>query len=123
MRSDARPMATPELKARAIGQPRQAQESKAGFYLVLAYLLFEFGRPQELIPGLRVIPFGTGLSVLILLKVLMSGKLDFSRLQTKLWIPSVCGHGDSCADCREQLLGSHDVQGYVSLVLCSILAS
>ena len=87
MRSDAKPMGTPELKAWAIGQPRQAQESKVGFYLVLAYLLFEFGRPQELIPGLRVIPFGMGLSVLILLKVLMSGKLDFSRLQTKLWLP------------------------------------
>ena len=77
----------PKLKAWAIGQPRQAQESKAGFYLVFVYLLFEFGRPQELIPALRVIPFGTGLSVLILLKVLMSGKLDFSRLQTKLWLP------------------------------------
>jgi len=70
------------------GMPlRQAQESKAGFYLVLAYLLFEFGRPQEIVPGLRAIPFGTGLSALILLNVLMSGKLDFSRLQTKLWVP------------------------------------
>ena len=87
MGSDAKPIATPEAKSWAIGQPRQAQESKAGFYLVLAYLLFEFGRPQELIPGIRLIPFGTGLSVLILLKVLMSGKLDFSRLQTKLWLP------------------------------------
>ena len=53
----------------------------------MAYLLFEFGRPQELIPGIKVIPFGTGLSVLIFLNVLMSGKLDFSRLQTKLWLP------------------------------------
>jgi len=87
MHSDAKPITTPELKAWAIGQPRQAQEGKVGLYLVLAYLLFEFGRPQELIPGIRVIPFGTGLSVLILLKVLMSGKLDFSRLQTKLWLP------------------------------------
>ncbi len=87
MHSDAKPMATPELKPWAIGQPRQAQESKVGFYLVLAYLLFEFGRPQELLPGIKVIPFGTGLSVLILLKVLMSGKVDFSRLQTKLWLP------------------------------------
>ena len=60
-------MGTPELKAWAIGQPRQAQESKVGFYLVLAYLFFEFGRPQELIPGIRVIPFGTGISLLILL--------------------------------------------------------
>ncbi|MEO7860136.1 MAG: O-antigen ligase family protein [Nitrospirales bacterium] len=87
MGSDANPIATPEAKSWAIGKPRQAQESKAGFYLVLAYLLFEFGRPQELIPGINLIPFGTGLSVLILLNVLMSGKLDFSRLQTKLWLP------------------------------------
>lgn len=87
MRTDAKPMAALALKARAVGQLRQSLESKAGFYLVLAYLFFEFGRPQELIPGLGVIPFGTGLSVLILLMVLMSGKLDFSRLQTKLWIP------------------------------------
>jgi len=80
-------MVTPALKSWAVRQPHQAQESKAGYYLILAYLFFEFARPQELIPSLRVIPFGTGLSLLILLKVLMSGKLDFSRFQTKLWIP------------------------------------
>lgn len=74
-------------KPRGLAPLRQAPESKAGLYLVLAYLLFEFGRPQEIVPGLRAIPFGTGLSVLILLNVLMSGKLDFSRAQTKLWIP------------------------------------
>ncbi len=79
--------ATSKLKLGSLAPLRQAPESKAGFYLVLAYLLFEFGRPQEIVPGLRAIPFGTGLSVLILLNVLMSGKLDFSRTQTKLWIP------------------------------------
>lgn len=63
------------------------KEDRGGFYLVMAYLLFEFGRPQELIPGVRVIPFATGLSLLLLVKVLMSGKIDFSRLQTRLWIP------------------------------------
>lgn len=62
-------------------------ESKAGFYLVLVYLLFEFGRPQDVIPGLATIPFATGLSVLIFLNVVRSGKINFSRLQTKLWIP------------------------------------
>lgn len=87
MRSDAKSMAMPELKAWAIGQPRQAQESKAGFYLVIASLLFEFGRPQELIPGIKLIPFATGLDVVLLLSVIMTGKLDLSRLQTKLWIP------------------------------------
>jgi len=79
--------ATSKLKLGSLAPLRQAPESKAGFYLVLAYLLFEFGRPQEIIPGLRAIPFGTGLSVLVLLNVLVSGKLDFSRTQTKLWIP------------------------------------
>lgn len=79
--------ATSKLKLGSLAPLRQVPESKAGFYLVLAYLLFEFGRPQEIIPGLRAIPFGTGLSVLILLNVLMSGKMDFSRTQTKLWIP------------------------------------
>ena len=87
MRSDANPIATPEEKSWAIGKPRQAQESKAGFYLVLACVFFEFGRPQELVPGLRSIPFGTGLSILLILNVLMSGRVDFSRLQTKLWLP------------------------------------
>ncbi len=87
MGSDPKPITTPEVKTSVFRQPRQAQESKTGFYLVVAYLLFEFGRPQDSIPGLGVIPFGTGLSVLILLNVLMSGKLDFSRLQTKLWLP------------------------------------
>ena len=87
MGSDAKPITTPEAKSWAIGKPRQAQESKVGFYLVLAYFFFEFGRPQELIPGIRLIPFGTGLSLLLLLNVLMSGKVDFSRLQTKLWLP------------------------------------
>ena len=87
MRSDAKPVAMPELKARAVGQLHKAQESKVGFYLVLASLLFEFGRPQELIPGIKLIPFATGLDVLLLLNVLMSGKLDLSRLQTKMWIP------------------------------------
>ena len=87
MGSDANPIAAPEARSWAIGKPRQAQESKVGFYLVLAYFFFEFGRPQELVPGLRLIPFGTGISLLLILNVLMSGKVDFSRLQTKLWLP------------------------------------
>lgn len=87
MGSDAKASVTPDAKAWAVGQPRQAQASNAGFYLVLASLLFEFGRPQTLIPGLKLIPFATGLDVLLLLSVVMSGKLNFSQLQTKLWIP------------------------------------
>ena len=87
MRSDAKPVTAIKSKAWAEGQVRPAQESKAGFYLVLLSLLFEFGRPQQLIPGVKLIPFATGLDVWLLLKVIMSGTLDLSRLQTKLWIP------------------------------------
>ena len=87
MHRDATAMAASKPTPEFAMQPRQAQESKVGFYLVLASLLFEFGRPQSLIPGLKIIPFATGLDVLLLLNVVMSGKLNFSRLQTKLWIP------------------------------------
>ena len=87
MHRDATAVAASKPTSESAMQPRQAQASNAGFYLVLASLLFEFGRPQSLIPGLKLIPFATGLDVLLLLSVVMSGKLNFSRLQTKLWIP------------------------------------
>lgn len=87
MHRDASAVAASKPTPASAMQPRQAQESNAGFYLVLASLLFEFGRPQSLIPGLKLIPFATGLDVVLLLSVVMSGKLNFSRLQTKLWIP------------------------------------
>ena len=87
MRADLKSAAAIGSRAGAVMQPRLAQESKAGFYLVLVYLLLEFGRPQDSIPGIRVIPFATGVALLLLAKVLMSGKMDFARLQTRLWIP------------------------------------
>ncbi|MDI3467572.1 MAG: hypothetical protein OJF50_006393 [Nitrospira sp.] len=81
------PSLAPVLNKNQIRKELAAPESKTGFYLVLVYLLFEFGRPQDIIPALAVIPFGTGLSILIFLNVVRSGKINFSRLQTKLWIP------------------------------------
>lgn len=87
LRSD-RPWVTDKLSGiHSKVKPGEKGQDRSGFYLVLAYLLFEFGRPQELFPGIRVIPFGTGLSLLIFLKVAMSGKIHLSRMQTKLWIP------------------------------------
>lgn len=80
--------AQPETKRQAGRlRPVPVQEDKTGFYLVLASLLFEFGRPQDIIPGLSLIPFATGLDALILFSVLTSGKLSLTRLQTRLWIP------------------------------------
>ncbi|MDC8447062.1 MAG: O-antigen ligase family protein [Nitrospira sp.] len=81
------PSLAPVLTKNQIRKELAAPESKTGFYLVLVYLLFEFGRPQDIIPALGVIPFGTGLSILIFLNVVRSGKINFSRLQTKLWVP------------------------------------
>lgn len=87
MRSGIDAHTKPDLRASSITPSRQAQESKVGFYLVLASLLFEYGRPQEIIPGVKVIPFASGFDLVLLLKVIMSGRLDLSRLQTKMWIP------------------------------------
>ena len=67
-------------------RPLGKQDDRLGFYLVMVYMLFEFGRPQELVPQLRAIPFGTGLCAWLFIKVLASGKVNFSRVQSKLWL-------------------------------------
>lgn len=63
-----------------------SKESNVGFYLVLIALMFEFGRPQDFLPPLKVIPFATLLDVSLFLFVLASGKLSFADKQTKLWL-------------------------------------
>lgn len=62
------------------------KESNVGFYLVLLAMLFEFGRPQDVLPPLKVIPIPTLIDVSILIAVLVSGKATFANLQTKLWM-------------------------------------
>ena len=62
------------------------QESNFGFYLVLVAMLFEFGRPQDFLPPLKIIPFPSLLDVSLFLAVLVSGKASFANKQTKLWI-------------------------------------
>ena len=54
--------------------------------LVLLAMIFEFGRPQDFLPPLKVIPFPTLLDVSLALAVFRSGKPSFSNKQTKLWI-------------------------------------
>jgi O-antigen ligase len=61
-------------------------ESNIGFYLVMLAMLFEFGRPQDLFPPLKVIPIPTLIDVSLALMVFMSGKANFSNKQTKLWM-------------------------------------
>ncbi|MBK9997616.1 MAG: hypothetical protein IPO99_10895 [Nitrospira sp.] len=49
-------------------------------------MLFEFGRPQDVLPPLKAIPIPTLLDVSVLIAVLVSGRATFSNLQTKLWM-------------------------------------
>lgn len=68
-------------------QPQTVQKgSNIGFYLVLLAMLFEFGRPQDVITPLKALPIPTLLDVSLLLAVLVSGKATFANTQTKLWI-------------------------------------
>ena len=61
-------------------------ESNIGFYLVLVALLFEFGRPQDFLPPLKVIPFPSLIDVSLGLAVLISGKASLANIQTRLWM-------------------------------------
>lgn len=62
------------------------KESNIGFYLVLVALMFEFGRPQDFLPPLKVIPFPSLIDVSLAVAVFLSGKVSFANKQTKLWI-------------------------------------
>jgi O-antigen ligase len=75
-----------EQPARLAGNRPAAAESNIGFYLVMLAMLFEFGRPQDLFPPLKVIPIPTLLDVSLALAVFMSGKANFTNKQTKLWM-------------------------------------
>lgn len=69
-----------------VGSRPMPVESKVGFYLVMLAMLFEFGRPQDFFPFLKVIPFSTLLYTSLALAVFLSGKASFANKQTKLWI-------------------------------------
>lgn len=75
-----------EKAPRLVGSRPMPVESKVGFYLVMLAMLFEFGRPQDFFPFLKVIPFPTLLDTSLALAVFLSGKASFANKQTKLWI-------------------------------------
>jgi O-antigen ligase len=72
--------------ARPMGNRLAKAESNIGFYLVMTAMLFEFGRPQDLFPPLKIVPIPTLLDVSIAVAVFVSGKANFSNKQTKLWM-------------------------------------
>lgn len=71
---------------KAIGTETKPQRAELGFYLVLLAMLFEFGRPQDFLPFLKVIPFPSLIDALLAVAVFSSGKANFSKTQTKLWM-------------------------------------
>lgn len=62
------------------------RESGVGFSLVLVALIFEFGRPQDFLPPLKVIPFPSLIDASLALLVFFSGRVSMANIQTKLWI-------------------------------------
>src|SRR5918993_5642210 len=75
-----------EQPARLVGNRLAPAESNLGFYLVMLAMLFEFGRPQDLFPPLKIIPIPTLLDVSLAVSIFISSKANFSNIQTKLWI-------------------------------------
>lgn len=74
-------------KIGAVVRPQAVQkESNIGFFLVMLAMLFEFGRPQDILPPLKAIPIPTLLDVSICFAVLVSRKARFSNKQTKLYV-------------------------------------
>lgn len=69
-------------------QPRGMAKTdpKWPFTVVLFALLFEFGRPQEIVPGMKLIPFTSLLDGLLLFAIFNAGKFNLARTQTKLWL-------------------------------------
>src|SRR5262249_653013 len=57
------------------------------FYIVLLYLLLDFGRPQDMFPGLNVLRLAMLTSIVIAFMLFSSGKVNFSNKQTKLFLP------------------------------------
>ena len=67
-----------------------SRESMFPFYLIIIYLLLEFGRPQSLIPFLKVLHL-PGITVgLIAISLLLFRKLYFKDIQTVLMILLLC---------------------------------
>jgi O-antigen ligase len=69
-------------------QPTQTG-SKAPFYALLFYMLLEFGRPQDLVPGLGYLFLPMLTLIVIGLQLVKSGNVKFSNKQTILFLPLI----------------------------------
>lgn len=67
--------------------PGTQAESNAPFYVVLLYLFLEFGRPQDVVPGLGILSLPLLTLIAIGLQLVTSGNANFSNKQTILFLP------------------------------------
>lgn len=68
------------------GSQARPKDKEFGFLLVLFAMLFEFGRPQDFLPPLKIIPFPSVIDASIALAVIFSGRARLSNVQSKLWM-------------------------------------
>ena len=65
---------------------QQTNPGRVPFRIIMVYFLFEFGRIQDVVPGLNAIPLPSITLALLALAAFFSGKLRFSDKQTKWWL-------------------------------------
>lgn len=68
------------------GAQARPKDKELGFVLVLLAMLFEFGRPQDFLPPLKIIPFPSVIDASIALAVIFSGRATLSNIQSRLWM-------------------------------------
>jgi len=68
------------------GSQSRLKDKEFGFVLVVFAMLFEFGRPQDFLPPLKIIPFPSVIDASIALAVIFSGRARLSNVQSKLWM-------------------------------------
>lgn len=87
MMTGARPVPVAGLP-RTLGSAagRQGSVSSLGFYLVVLYLFLEYGRPQEIIPGLSVLHMPALVTVVLALSLCFSTRLSLADRETRLFM-------------------------------------
>lgn len=76
----------PEERKFSNGRYHVKKESMIPFFLVLFYLFMEYGRPQSLLPFLRILRLSGITVALLALFVIFSGKVRFKDKQTILYL-------------------------------------
>jgi O-antigen ligase len=65
------------------------------FWLTISALLLEYGRPQDLFPGLSVLRLSMMNTVLLTIALVCSGRISFAQAQTKVFVAFLALMGSS----------------------------